>query len=325
MANWIFPFVILLWSLPGFSSRLGLVIITLVAATVVILVGAGIDYLYYQEWVFPWWNFVQFNVIDGLSSFYGVHPWHFYLSQAIPAIAGPVLPLCLLGLASGHPNIGWLLKWLAGSVFFTSLIPHKEIRFMTPCVPILMILAGVGYQLLSRANLGARGLKRPYLLFIFITSIAMGIYLGRIHGSGPLATIQYMREQIDRGGEVGTVYFAMPCHSTPFLATLHRSGVEMGFVSCEPPLNHRGGLESYQDESDIFYADPARALALTFSSQTNITHVVMFEALLEKAGMLALLKENQLRECWRHFNSHWHPDPRRAGDVLIYCRPKPIV
>ena len=25
-------------------------------------------------------------------------------------------------------------------------------------------------------------------------------------------------------------------------------------------------------------------------------------------------------ECWRGFNSVWHDDPRRRGDVLVWCK-----
>lgn len=323
--NWVAPILGLVCSARGgIGGRIRLLGAVGVVAAAVIAVGAGVDRLYYGRWVLSWWNFVRFNVVDGLSSFYGTHPWHFYLTQTLPAIAGPMLPLCLLGLAfdSNDDRLGWLLRWLAGSLFFSSLIPHKEIRFMLPVGPILAVLAGAGYRLLPRVRGVGLGLRRSYLLLVLLSSLALGVYLGRMHGAGPLATIEYLRGQVDASPRsVADIYFAMPCHSTPFQASLHRASVRMDFVTCEPPsLGYRGDLAAYRDQSDLFYAQPIPFLASILSARPTTTHVVLFEALLGTSGMRELLQSHGLAECWRHFNTHWHPDPRRAGDILVYCR-----
>lgn len=45
------------------------------------------------------WNFLRVNVLYDLATQFGVHPWHWYLTQGLPAVLGAHLPLALLGLA----------------------------------------------------------------------------------------------------------------------------------------------------------------------------------------------------------------------------------
>jgi phosphatidylinositol glycan class B len=35
--------------------------------------------------------------------------------------------------------------------------------------------------------------------------------------------------------------------------------------------------------------------------------------------MREVLGETLYRECWRGFNSHFHDDFRRTGDVIVWC------
>lgn len=37
---------------------------------------AAVDYLFYGDFINVYYNFFKFNVMSGLSSIYGVHPWH---------------------------------------------------------------------------------------------------------------------------------------------------------------------------------------------------------------------------------------------------------
>ncbi|KAI9151214.1 glycosylphosphatidylinositol anchor biosynthesis [Blastocladiella emersonii ATCC 22665] len=41
----------------------------------------------------PPWNFVRFNIGHDIASFYGTHPWHWYLSSGWPTLLGPYLLL----------------------------------------------------------------------------------------------------------------------------------------------------------------------------------------------------------------------------------------
>ena len=47
-----------------------------------------IDYAFYGSWVFVPYIFLAFNVLSGQGSFYGSHPWHWYVTQGFPVVMG---------------------------------------------------------------------------------------------------------------------------------------------------------------------------------------------------------------------------------------------
>lgn len=49
------------------------------------------------QWVLVQLNFLKFNVLHNLATFYGSHPWHWYLSQGFPVVLGPHLPFFIHG------------------------------------------------------------------------------------------------------------------------------------------------------------------------------------------------------------------------------------
>lgn len=60
----------------------------------------AVDSWFYGRLVIVPWNFAKFNVLSGLSSHYGTHAWHWYLTQGIPAtFATHLLPLVLAGVS----------------------------------------------------------------------------------------------------------------------------------------------------------------------------------------------------------------------------------
>lgn len=55
-----------------------------------------IDRCFYGKWVNVNLNFLKFNVISGIGSFYGTHPWHWYLTQGCAVVMGThVFPFVL--------------------------------------------------------------------------------------------------------------------------------------------------------------------------------------------------------------------------------------
>ncbi|KAI9812540.1 MAG: glycosylphosphatidylinositol anchor biosynthesis [Thelocarpon impressellum] len=151
-----------------------------------------------------------------------------------------------------------------------------------------------------------------------------------------------------------TVGFLMPCHSTPWRSHLVHAGIEAWALGCEPPvglnLEERTG---YVDEADRFYLDPiafarteiadaASASRFRFRSihgtgtrpsDGDLPDCLVFFQQLEgsmkeivssmerTAGGLPVEDgKGGYRECWRGFNSHWHDDWRRQGDVVAWCK-----
>ncbi|KAL1600357.1 glycosylphosphatidylinositol anchor biosynthesis [Nothophoma quercina] len=144
-----------------------------------------------------------------------------------------------------------------------------------------------------------------------------------------------------------TVGFVMPCHSTPWRSHLMYPEIDAWALSCEPPLNiPLAERSTYLDEADEFYINPGpkRWLRDNMESVQTITNtgsrsaqfaaqqdpkfkvsyrrawpqnLVFFGALEDE--LQEVLSDTRYKECWRGFNSHFHDDSRRIGDVIVWC------
>lgn len=76
-------------------------------------------------------------------------------------------------------------------------------------------------------------------------------------------------------------------------------------------------FSTYKDESDIFFEDPVKGLLANQKAQ-NASRLVLFEALLP--AVEPTLLDLGFRHEAAFFNSHFHDDSRRRGQVLVWTR-----
>jgi phosphatidylinositol glycan class B len=146
-----------------------------------------------------------------------------------------------------------------------------------------------------------------------------------------------------------SVGFLMPCHSTPWRSHLVFPSIDAWALSCEPPigLNETQKL-LYLDEADQFYEKPTDFLQhhmvgglrhvprtpsylavpraptsylappLKSSSLHEWPDYLIFFAQLEPTLHTAL-RSSSYGECWRTWNTGWHDDWRRRGDIVVWC------
>uniref|UniRef100_A0A1I8FLD8 Mannosyltransferase n=1 Tax=Macrostomum lignano TaxID=282301 RepID=A0A1I8FLD8_9PLAT len=80
----------LLWHAGAESASAGRVLALYGATGLLVLAVSGLaDKHYYGRWTLSQLNFLHYNLLSDIGSFYGVHPWHWYITQGIPAILGP--------------------------------------------------------------------------------------------------------------------------------------------------------------------------------------------------------------------------------------------
>jgi phosphatidylinositol glycan class B len=144
-----------------------------------------------------------------------------------------------------------------------------------------------------------------------------------------------------------TAGFLMPCHSTPWRSHLVYPTIHAWALTCEPPVDQTAAQKAaYMDEADQFYANPAQFLRdhmagglrhisrkpSYLSAQphpqppnTNTNHAthewpdyLIFFAQLEPT-LQSLLRASSYAECYRTFNTAWHDDRRRKGDIVVWC------
>jgi len=225
-------------------------------------------------------------------------------------VATTLVPLALWGYANAPAMARTLGNVAMAVVGLYSLLAHKEFRFIHPTLPIIIVLAGRGAQTVLDRYKGATG--KAILGTLVILQVIMAGYFSLVHQRGVIDVVEYLRQQ-----ETSSILFIMPCHSTPWQSHLHHPNATLRFITCEPP-SPGTELATYQDESDLFYADPSSGIKNLLEEGPTAQNavVVLFQALQPVAA--PILSEKGFVECARFFNSHFTDDSRRAGDVIVY-------
>lgn len=236
------------------------------------------------------------------------------------------------------------------SVIALSLISHKEVRFIYPLLPMLHVVAARPMAVFFKTFATPTKKTRLALLILgVVANIFIVLYTGNVHQRGVIDVMHYLRHEHENRlvllsanqltSSDMTIGFFMPCHSTPWRNHLIYPEIDAWALTCEPPLHltleERG---SYLDEADVFYADPASWIDKNMEDSNNIMkstearrsgqetqkvrrdwpqYLVFFQQL--EPELDTILKGSKYVECWRGFNTHWHDDWRRQGDVVVWC------
>ncbi|ODQ80606.1 glycosyltransferase family 22 protein [Babjeviella inositovora NRRL Y-12698] len=320
---WLFFGAALLVRVRSSVTRAKLAVLAITIGSFFFALGMAADYAFYGKPTVPLLNFVRFNVFSNLSVFYGLAPWHFYLFQGLPVILLAHLPLTLMGFSRLWRSQFAFLTVLIILVY--SMMTHKEFRFIYPLQPLFVYFTAHGFHRIQRSWL------KPVIIATILLNTAISLFFTQIHERGVMDVMEYLREDID----VGSIGFLTPCHSTPMQSHLHLD-IPIMALSCDPPLHLIGNpaastlVKTYQDESDIFYADPVAFLTQKFPPPIKAkresgkfeyewpTHLVFFENL--EPIMKPYLEGSGYQECERFFNTWFHWDNRRSGDVIVYCK-----
>nr|XP_034836369.1 GPI mannosyltransferase 3 [Maniola hyperantus] len=234
----------------------------------------ALDSYCYGTFIVTPWEFFRFNVLQDVSSFYGKHPWHWYVTQGLPAVLGvnvvPVVWAVVAALRRPKENRIALVLLAAAALHVAvhSLIPHKEFRFVLPLLPILLYLAqdvlvpwsrkAVKWQLYLAAATLLAGNLLP------------GLYFGLLHQRGAVAVMPLLRDAVRDNRSA--ILFLMPCHSTPLYSHLHVN-VSTRTLNCDPPP--RGQM----CEAEAFYNNPARWWRLEHATRQPPALLVLFDVL----------------------------------------------
>lgn len=319
------------------------------ASCVALGLAALSDRLYYGTWTLPPLTFLHFNIAQDLAVFYGRNRTDYYLTEGLPLLLTTALPFAIHGMwhaLRGQPSpipheeqsksrtddtALSVFAWTTVAVTTAmSMIAHKEVRFLYPLLPLLHVLCG--HPLSRFFHPHASPSRRALLAILLGLNLAVAFYTTQVHQRGVIDVTTLLRGvALGQASREVDVAFLMPCHSTPWRSHLVVGNLDAWALSCEPPLDvplsERAG---YLDEADRFYADP-RAwmegnMVLRGGDVDSVEgprrewpeYLVFFEAL--ERDLRSYMTGVQLgyAEYWRGFNSHWHDDWRRKGDVVVW-------
>ena len=325
----------------------------------VLAISVGIDGAYYGEITFPPLKFLYFNIVKSLAVFYGSNRLDYYFTEGLPLLLTTSLLFAAFGLrqaivgglaqpSKARTEESRIRFLLATAVIFTvgalTCISHKEVRFIYPLLPILHVVGAKPMANLFHPFPFPAGKFRVALMMLalFVNIIIAG-YVSFVHQRGVIDVMHFLRHEQEArlsgtSSSVSstelTVGFLMPCHSTPWRSHLVHAETKAWALTCEPPIDVPMDMRAtYLDEADVFYADPKLWIDMNMGDG-NISlipqdegsaslrrgwpqYLVFFEHL--EPTMNDILPAGKYKECWRGFNTHFHDDWRRTGDVLVWC------
>lgn len=128
-----------------------------------------VDSFMWRKLLWPEGSVLFFNTVLNKSKEWGVMPWHWYFTSALPRALLVALPLALLGGAQSLDKIGiragngfvralldvdactYLLLPAIIYVSLYSFLPHKEVRFLFQALPLFNASAALALAKLERS------------------------------------------------------------------------------------------------------------------------------------------------------------------------------
>lgn len=118
--------------------------------------GAGValfgGLLDWATWGRPFHSFVayvEFNLLHDGASTFGIEPFTYY-AAALWSSTGPLLLALVACFCVGALYEPVLAGAVVAYVLAHSVLPHKEFRFLVPCLPLFGVVAGVGVDAILR-------------------------------------------------------------------------------------------------------------------------------------------------------------------------------
>ncbi|XP_050655753.1 GPI mannosyltransferase 3 isoform X1 [Macaca thibetana thibetana] len=268
-----------------------------------------IDRIFFGQWTLVQFNFLKFNVLQNLGTFYGSHPWHWYFSQGFPVILGTHLPFFIHGCYLAPKRHRILFVTVLWTLLVYSMLSHKEFRFIYPVLPFCMVFCGYSLTHLKTW-------KKPALSFLFLSNLFLALYTGLVHQRGTLDVMSHIQKVCynNPNKSSASIFIMMPCHSTPYYSHVH-CPLPMRFLQCPPDLT---GKSQYLDEADVFYLNPLNWLHREFHDDASLpTHLITFSILEEEIS--AFLISSNYNKTAVFFHTHL-PEGRIGSHVYVYER-----
>ncbi|KAI9742264.1 MAG: glycosylphosphatidylinositol anchor biosynthesis [Claussenomyces sp. TS43310] len=216
---------------------------------------------------------------------------------------------------------------------------------------IISFIRAASTQKVTSKNSSGKKSWRSYVLIVcIITNLGIGAYTTLVHQRGVISVLSFLRQEYElayfkpglgelmdsthstgdanpRVGDPNEMFaaFLMPCHSTPWRSHLVHPTLRAWALTCEPPLHipaNSTERAAYRDEADRFYDDQIGFLRREVNTKEKPwpRYVVGFEGIGPTLQLYyaEVMPGWIVQERWRGFNTHWHDDQRRSGDVVVW-------
>ena len=203
-----------------------------------------IDFIYYGHFVFVPWNFVQVNIfLDISGEVFGKEPFTYYLFTSLPIMLNILLFYQPVGIASAwkHPKKRIFVFSTLWTLFWLSFVGHKETRFITPLIPLLLAIGSLGFeQIHCKPNFNkvskATVLQPRYIFLLYLTlNVSLWTDVQGIDEPGDQGDklVDFLASEVESGCFTGIHFFT--CFPTPLFSHLHHN-MSLRARDCSPVL-----------------------------------------------------------------------------------------
>jgi phosphatidylinositol glycan class B len=200
-----------------------------------------LDKLTWGGWFHSAVVYLRANVLEHKSEVWGTSPVTYYLEVPWRSMAGPMACIAVLGLFAAARAPG-LLVAAAAFVLLHSLIPHKELRFILPALPIFCALAGVG---IGALQMRSRLAGLPAVAAILICSALSALRFHRLT-FGDLGQYEDLKPGASAYDDFGSVNrLLLAAHGRPDLCGLKIEAVHLAWTGGFTYLHRRVPLYSH--------------------------------------------------------------------------------
>lgn len=142
-------------------------------------------------WVITPLNSLLYNTNTLNLAKHGIHPWYTHILANLPQLFGPGLLLLFFRFRNRYWKTTPFLSAASG-ILFLSLVPHQELRFLTPIVPLLCCCfdLSLGYDGDAKE---ASKLSSIIMGLWFAFNILMGVLMGIFHQGGVVPALDYLQ------------------------------------------------------------------------------------------------------------------------------------
>jgi phosphatidylinositol glycan class B len=214
---------------------------------------ASVDFVFYRRWTVTPYKFLEFNVFKGLSKFFGVEPWWWYLPLIPLIVAAPTilflgLPNALKvtartpqmnGAAKRHNAfMRMVLVTFVMLLASYSMLPHKELRFLFPALQPLLLLATASFIHTIPLWKHRMLLTQVFMVSFVGFSIATLIFYQR----GAYESLRYIRNSnlpppATRVPLNHVVHVLTPCHWSPSFSAVHGVVSDIKHNNCSTEID----------------------------------------------------------------------------------------
>lgn len=224
-----------------------------------LVLSVPVDSYFWQKPLWPeLWGF-YYNAVLGSSSDWGVSPWHYYFTSAVPKIlTNPLSSAALIPFALWNPGTANQARALVlPSMLFVaiySIQPHKEARFIFYVAPPLTAAAALGADYVF-----SRRTKSP--LFAASSLFLVGSVLLSFGISTAMLAISSLNYP---GGEALAALRDLVASSPPALLDIQTAAVHTDVLSCMTGVTLFGQHPEWPEARPAVAAAQDQTVSFTF-------------------------------------------------------------